>query len=262
MNSNPSDSDFHDAADLLDSLEAGWVLIGGQAANRYRADVRYTEDFDFLVTTLEGLAERLEGAGYTITLQWPVGEALDGLRQIRATKDGKGFDFNLVDVPEYQLEVIERAQGNRGVAVIEDLLILKFNAWRDRDRGDIRSVLRAGRVFDQEMVRAWTEIFGTDDRLDREIAFAEICREADRKARGSQLPLEQVVFEAIYVDERAGLREAIALAAGGEVNFDRVREMLTPFGRAAAVDSFEAAVSGERRRVDSLESEHGRENGV
>lgn len=259
MSDTQNDSDFRGAADLLDELEAEWALIGGQAANEYRSTPRFTADFDFYVTTLDGLAQRLEDRGYTVTKEWPESADQDGLRQIRATKAGKGFDFNLIDFPEYQLQVIRRAQANEGVATIEDLLALKLQAWRDRDRDDIRSVLRSGRAFNEDLVRELADALGAGDRFERELAYAEVCRAADRAAGTGHLSPEQVVFEAIYVDERAARRDAIEVVAGGEVDFDAVREMLEPFGRAAAAATFEAAVNGERRRLDSVARENGRE---
>lgn len=231
-----SDPQFRAAAELLESVELDWAIIGGQVANEYRATPRQTEDFDFFVGSLDGLAEKLEAAGFEIYLRWPPGEEQTGLRQLRARRGGAGFDFNLIDFPAYHEDVIERAAANDGIAVVEDLLILKFLAWRDRDRDDVRSVLRVGRGFDRDLVREWTEAFGVDHRLDAEMKFAHFRREADARQEansGHRLTVDALT-ELLYTDERHDWHKAVAVARDHpEAVNAKLAEQLGRFGLAA-----------------------------
>lgn len=159
-----NDPNYRFAADLLDELGIEWAVIGGRVANLYRPTIRLTQDFDFMVSKLDGIREILEDAGFRI-VKTPRNQDNE-LMQIVAHKGDQRYDFNLVDY-EYQFEAIERARENDCVIVIEDVLIQKLLAWRPQDRDDLESIMKTEIAFDEALVRRWSRVFETEERLDR-----------------------------------------------------------------------------------------------
>lgn len=154
---------FLSVAEVLNSVGTDWAAIGGRAANVYRAEERQTVDYDFYVRSLEGLEAALVSHGFTITRTYKANGSPDQLLQIRASRDGDQFDFNLADF-EYQFDVIERARSNGNINTVEDVIIQKLIAWRPRDRDDIESILRTRPKLDTDYIERWA---GEFDRTDQ-----------------------------------------------------------------------------------------------
>ena len=55
-------------AEIFDDVGVDWTLVGALAANRYRATPRFTTDVDIMATFTPALVDRLESAGYTVTV--------------------------------------------------------------------------------------------------------------------------------------------------------------------------------------------------
>lgn len=204
------DPAFRWAAEFLDRLGTRWAVIGGQVANEYRPRPRLTQDYDFCLSSLEGLVSRIEAEGFNVEY-WHDSQNDNRLGQVRARRDGVRFDFNLTELPEYHDGMIARARVNDGIATLEDLLILKFMAWRERDRGDIRSILRGGVEFDERFVREWVAVLADEVIFDRELLFRDIGREADVKAGGASL--EDRLVDLAYSNERGDWRTIRRLLA-------------------------------------------------
>ncbi len=164
---------FQLASELLKQLGFKFAAHGGQAANTYRPSERQTTDWDFLVVDgdLEDLRVELEALGFSITRYHRPGEQTIG--QVRARRDDIAYDFNLISV-DYERDAIERAQANDGVLVIEDLLIQKLFAWRDRDRDDVRAILATRPALNMAIFEEWADYFEIRERLDAELRRAGI----------------------------------------------------------------------------------------
>ena len=73
------------ARELLDRLKKRWAHHGGRAANEYRATLRFTTDYDFWVSSLDGLAEELEALGFEL-IERPSTDGASRLGQIVAQR--------------------------------------------------------------------------------------------------------------------------------------------------------------------------------
>jgi hypothetical protein len=137
-------------AEIFDELDVRWSLIGALAANMYRADPRFTTDVDALADRHPRMLERLEEAGYEVTVMATEGELPHLLRCHRGAEN---IDVLLPTV-EYQVEALRRAEDHR--LTVEDVIIHKLIAWRPRDRDDIRSILSTGPMLDGPYLDHWT----------------------------------------------------------------------------------------------------------
>jgi hypothetical protein len=137
-----------DVTNLLDELETPWVVIGALAAEHYRASERTTTDADVLAVRSEGLPEALERAGF----ESRVARDGDEVHLIRARRADGAVDI-IIAGTGYQRLAITRAEGT--VLSVEDVLVHKLIAWREKDRDDIRSILSTGIVFDDGYVEHW-----------------------------------------------------------------------------------------------------------
>lgn len=115
------------------------------------------------------LRDCLQQEGFTIRAYHRADEGRIG--QIRASKQDVAYDFNLISV-EYEAEAIARAQSNDGILVVEDLLIQKLFAWRDRDRDDVRTILATHPDLDMAIFDRWVGYFDIGDRLRAELKRA------------------------------------------------------------------------------------------
>ena len=136
-------------AEIFDGLDVRWSLIGALAANRYRAEPRFTTDVDALADRHPEMLERFEDAGYEVTVTAADGE-LPHL--FRCHRGAENVDVLLPTV-EYQVEALRRARDHR--LTVEDVIIHKLIAWRARDRDDIRSILSTGPTLDELYLDHW-----------------------------------------------------------------------------------------------------------
>ncbi len=144
--------------ELLTELGVEPVGIGALAALRYRADPRVTTDADFLVRSLAGVAEAARGRG----LHARVVTDDDGepyLVLIRG--DGVAVDVLLAET-EYQRVAMSRALD--GWLTVEDVIVHKLIAWRDKDRDDIASILSTSPVLDEAYIEHWAAEWEVGDR--------------------------------------------------------------------------------------------------
>lgn len=165
LNTKPA---FRYATDLLRRLGFRFAVHGGQVANHYRPAERLTVDYDFMVDDgdLERLRDALEADGFSITKYHRPGENVIG--QVRAAREDLAFDFNLISV-DYERAAIARAEENDGILVIEDLLIQKLFAWRDRDRDDVRAILATRPALNMAIFEEWLDYFEIRERLNDEL---------------------------------------------------------------------------------------------
>ena len=148
-------------AEIFESLEVEWTLVGALAANRYRATPRFTTDVDTMAEFHATMPSRFEAAGYDVTIIADDGEPP---HLIRCSRGAEALDI-LLPVVEYQREALGRAVDH--VLTVEDVIIHKLIAWRLRDRDDIRSIIEAGVSLDDiyldhwiaqwELVERWAE---------------------------------------------------------------------------------------------------------
>lgn len=124
-----------------------------------RASDRVTTDADFLVSWEPGLVEAIREDGWEVRIAADPG---DPPHLIRARRADEAVDF-LVALTHYQQEALRRATDH--VLTVEDVVVHKVIAWRERDREDIQSILEAGHEIDWDYVSEWVEYFGFEERL-------------------------------------------------------------------------------------------------
>jgi len=162
----------------LGSIGAPWMVIGGIAVIA-RGVTRHTADVDATIWAegldLDRLMETLAREG----MEPRIDDAREFARQrqvllLRHAPSGTELEISLAWLP-FEREALASAErmslrGERvPVARVEDLVVYKAVAWRDRDRADISRLLEShGDSIDLERVR----------RIVRE--FAEALEEPDR----------------------------------------------------------------------------------
>jgi len=102
-------------AEIFDSLEVEWTLVGALAANRYRATPRFTTDIDTMAEFDSALTSRFEGAGYDVTVIADDGEPP---HLIRCYRGAEALDI-LLPVVDYQRQALARAVDH--VLTVEDV---------------------------------------------------------------------------------------------------------------------------------------------
>ncbi len=154
----PLSDSFDALRSRLTELGAEPVVIGAFAAGRYRATPRETIDIDFLVTSLNGVAQSLRADGLDVR------EVADehGDPYLVHVRGGSLIADALLVETEYQAEAHRRALD--GFLTIEDVLVHKLIAWRARDRDDIASILSTGRAYDAAYVERWAAAWAALDR--------------------------------------------------------------------------------------------------
>jgi hypothetical protein len=145
-------------AEIFDDLGVDWTLVGALAANRYRATPRFTTDVDTMADHHPGLVDRLESAGYDVSV---IADAGEPAHLIRCHRSAESIDI-LIPVVEYQRTALLRA--NDHVLTVEDVIIHKLIAWRARDRDDIRSILEAEVHLDHQYLTPWIEAWDLVER--------------------------------------------------------------------------------------------------
>lgn len=145
-------------AEIFEALAVDWTLIGALAANRFRAEPRFTTDVDMLAEWHPALADALEDAGYDVTISASDG---DPPHLVRCHRGPENVDI-LLPVVDYQRVALSRAVDHR--LTVEDVLIHKLIAWRRRDQDDIRSILTTGVVLDTDYLQHWIDEWDVADR--------------------------------------------------------------------------------------------------
>lgn len=160
----------------LDSFLAArglsWALVGGHAANIHRDELRQTTDYDVLVslggTSMADLAADMARDGWEVRQQAGEGWLL------RAEHPAYGKLDLIATGMEYQEIALARAIDMRlpdGVAVkvmaVEDVLIHKLIANRDKDDWDVRSILRAKPRLDWKYLHEWMAFWAVEGRYER-----------------------------------------------------------------------------------------------
>ena len=155
----PEPSDYWtEFARRLTELAAEPVLIGALAALMYRAEPRFTTDVNFLVRSLDGVADAFRADGYDVReMAEPGGEPY--VMFVRGR--GQRMDALLVET-DYQDAAHRRSIG--GVLAVEDVIVHKLIAWRARDRDDIDSILSTRPLLDHAYIQQWTQEWQVADR--------------------------------------------------------------------------------------------------
>jgi hypothetical protein len=146
-------------AELLDELEVRWVLAGALAAERYRAQPRYTTDLDLLISWSDRIPGALEPLDYDIRTMADPGSH-PHLLMLRNSRER--IDL-IVAVVVYQELAIDRGLAEHALSV-EDVIVHKLLAWRRKDRDDIASILEAGHALDEPYIDEWAEEWEVTDR--------------------------------------------------------------------------------------------------
>lgn len=155
----PEPWDYFDAfRERLAEVGAEPVVIGALAALRYRGEPRATTDVDFLVTSLRGVAEVFADAGCSVRTVLDD----DGAPYVVFGRgDGVQVDALLAET-EYQREAHRRAVD--GFLTVEDVIVHKLIAWRERDRDDVESILAVGHDLDRGYIELWADTWDVLDR--------------------------------------------------------------------------------------------------
>jgi predicted nucleotidyltransferase len=181
-----------DLARALRSLEGHFMLIGGLAVV-LRGFPRHTDDIDIAVlgaeTSAQRLAGLLEAEGFEPRIEDAVGFAEQNqVLLYRHVETGIDVDASLAWLP-FEEDAIAAAQVMNldglelPVARVEDLIIYKAVAWRERDRRDIRELVR--RYRDELALERVRAVVG---------AFAEAIEEPERLAEFERLLEESLRF--------------------------------------------------------------------
>lgn len=141
----------------------GWYLFGAQAALLY-GSARLTADVDATVllgeVSSEVLIAALESEGFELRIDDPAFVATTRVVPVVHAPTGLPADI-VLGGPGLEELFLSRASKRKvaGVSVPvvapEDLIVMKILAGRDKDKDDIRAVLRAGRrTLDLDAVRS------------------------------------------------------------------------------------------------------------
>jgi hypothetical protein len=134
------------------------VVIGALAALEYRATPRLTTDVDFLVRSLEGVAEAFAADGFDVQVMAEPGEA-PYIVYIR----GKGVKVDAL-LAETEYQRVAHSRASAGLLTVEDVLVHKLIAWRARDQDDIASILSTRPVLDRPYIDHWAGEWEVSDR--------------------------------------------------------------------------------------------------
>ena len=159
-----------------------WALVGGHAANIHRDELRLTTDYDVLVSL--GGVSIADLAADMVRDGWEVRQRTGEGWLLRAEHAAYGKLDLIATGMEYQEIALSRAidmELPSGVTVkvmaVEDVLIHKLIAHRDKDDWDVRSILRAKPKLDCEYLRQWMAFWDVDVRYER--LRRQACDEAE-----------------------------------------------------------------------------------
>lgn len=170
MNDSGLKTALADLEQALQPLEGRFMLIGGLAVV-LRGFPRHTDDIDIAVlgaeTSVQRLVELLSGQGFVPRIDNAVSFAEQNqVLLYRHEETGIDLDVSFAWLP-FEEEAIAAAQIvdieglTLPVARVEDLLIYKAVAWRERDRRDICELVQLYRgELDLDRVRSLVGEFG------------------------------------------------------------------------------------------------------
>lgn len=142
-----------------------WAIVGGVATRAYMPE-RMTKDMDILVHQRDGEAviAKLEDAGYRVESQL----AIPGVLML--SPEGVEVDVLFGDEPWLGKALAHPAKDPAGYPVIAlpYLVILKMNAQRTRDMGDLGTMLGWADDADLDEVRAVVQEYAPEDLEDLE----------------------------------------------------------------------------------------------
>lgn len=151
----------------LDRLNNKSVIIGGIAASLL-GKPRLTADLDvLLIASVDQLTEIIEvfrAEGIMPRLTEPISFARRNRMLLLRHATGTNIDISLGFLP-FEIEVIERSivVDCDGISLrlpsIEDLIIMKAVANRDRDLQDIRSLVEIHPAIDRQRIIDWVKQF-------------------------------------------------------------------------------------------------------
>lgn len=153
---------------LLDEVGVSHALIGGLAANLYRARARATRDVDFAVAAsaseVARIAQAFRDAG------WQTGKTRVEIDSFRFSHD----DFPHVDLliagTDFERSAILRAERltidriELSIVTPEDLAVYKLLAGRAHDYEAVAAVVDAVGPLDEGYVVGWLDQFGFAER--------------------------------------------------------------------------------------------------
>ena len=153
---------------------ADWAVVGGHAANLYRAEARFTVDTDVLISqgrrSMEDVAKKMVEAG------WGVQSMPQGGWLLRVSHPLLGAVDVIASETDYQEHALARARVTRfdGVELralsVEDVLIHKLIAARFKDEADVEDILRTDPDLDRDYLAKWIDEWGIRDRYERIVA--------------------------------------------------------------------------------------------
>ena len=142
-----------------------WVIVGAVATRAYMPE-RMTKDLDILVHESDGDAviTRLKEAGYHVSSQL----AIPGYLMI--SPEGVEVDVLFGDQPWLRKALAHPVKDPAGFPVIAlpYLVIMKMNAHRTRDMGDLGTMLGWASDADLDAVRAVVKEYSPEDLEDLE----------------------------------------------------------------------------------------------
>ncbi len=178
---------LHEFTRLFDRLGIPYAVMGGWAVRVY-ALPRPTYDVDFTIQLprdrLPAMYAAVADAGFTVPEQyrggWVDSVADMPLVKFRLFLAGHGIDVDVfLAESDYQQELMRRRVQHtvNGVPVwfvtVEDLILLKLIANRNRDRADIEDLLLARAQLDEPYLRRWAGPLGIEAKLDEALAARE-----------------------------------------------------------------------------------------
>lgn len=139
-----------------------YVIIGGQAALLYR-EPRFTNDIDILLGIGQDGADRIikfcSELNFRILVDNP-SEFISDTMVLPAFDDSSNFRIDFIfSMTDYELEAINRAnrinieETQVAFCSLEDLIILKIFAGRNRDLEDVRVIIRKNPNYNSGLVR-------------------------------------------------------------------------------------------------------------
>jgi hypothetical protein len=142
-----------------------WAIVGGVATRAYMPE-RMTKDLDIIVRKDDGEAviARLKKAGYKITSRL----AVPGYLML--SPDGVEVDVIFGDYPWLRKALAQPAQDPAGYPVVKlpYLILLKMEAQRARDLGDLGTMLGWASDAELDEVRAVVARYAPEDSEDLE----------------------------------------------------------------------------------------------
>ena len=173
---------FDHLRDALERLDVPYAVMGGVAVSFWGLP-HFTHDIDVAVGVSArdaiGFLARLEGDGFLVPDAFRTGwtDQLAGTRKLVIKKfvSGHVWDVDIfLEESDFVRSVMARRQfvdldGRRTpVVTIEDLVLFKLLAWRDKDRGHLNDLLLVAGMLDEAYLTSWADRLVVRDRLEEQ----------------------------------------------------------------------------------------------